>query len=196
MFEFFSGKKNLRKEKNPKINETLEDQMNINGRRTDVSTDDFVEELNEISINRRDMGEAGPVMEETSWEEALRDEELPEKLTELKTKYEILLEAINNKQIDVNELRYSRSSTEKSAKNLELNPSQLVGVGELVKTAEERILRLSKMIRSGEGELFSLNKELEDLSRMIKSIEVLANDPEKTEGKKVGDSQGYNYTQN
>ncbi len=199
MFEKFVPK-NIKEEINPKIKDTISDQLEIGKRKTDLSIEDFSGEINK-AIKKREVIEdkEGPVEDGYSWEELKREEQLDEKLHELRIKFAALKEEIKERQVILNELRYTKSGISSAVRNLNLKDMSSrerdVFVVETMRNAEDRLERINSKIISNEMEIAPLYKELGQIQEMINSIAILMDDPEKNTEKTVGE-QKYDFTQN
>lgn len=196
MFEKFVPK-NIKEEVNPKIKDTISDQLEIGKGKTDQSIEDFSGEINK-AIKKREVLEdkEGPVEDGYSWEELKREERLDERLHELRIKFAALKEEIKERQIILNELRYSKSGTDSAIQNLKSNNAQSNSyVLEKIEGGEKRLERIKQKILTNEIEMVPLHQELGQMEEMINSITILMNDPEKNTGKTVGE-QKYDFTQN
>lgn len=192
--------KNIKEEQNPKMVETINDQINFGGGLTDVSIEDHTDELNEIAENRKLFNkEGGSVSMEESWEEEKRDSKLVEKLNELRVKYAKLKEEIKERQIILNELRYSKSGAERAVKNLNYRDMtskerNIIAV-DMMRGAEDRIERLTNKINKGEIEMVTLHQELGQIDEEMSMIAGLIPSQISDEDKTVG-NQRYKFEQN
>jgi hypothetical protein len=150
MFEKLEPKRKSFHEVDNKIEKTLKKQQDISivG---DISAENYTEDLNQAVIQRKIIGREEKVVDEDSWEEERRDEQLSEKMENLRLKFVKLREEIKERQIIINELRQTKYGAEKSAKNLnwkELTSKERNSVTtEMMRTAEDRIERLSNKIQ-------------------------------------------------
>ncbi|MDQ5901620.1 MAG: hypothetical protein QG580_335 [Patescibacteria group bacterium] len=177
---------------------TLEDQENISIK-GDVSSEDYIDELNNQIQTRKIIGKEGKILNEQSWEEIIRDEELVEKINNLRIKYAKLKEEIKERQIILNELRYSKSGAEQSAKNL--NWKELVSkegnsvVKTMMRNVEDRIERLRKNIETQEIEMIQLHQQLGEIDNIMEMLTGLIRKEIPGEEKTVG-NQTYDFNQN
>lgn len=198
MFEKLEPKRKSFSESDSKIKKTIEDQesFSIKG---DVSSEDYIDELNNQIQTRKIIGKEEKILNEQSWEEVIRDEELIEKINNLRVKYAKLKEEIKERQIILNELRYSKSGAERAAKNL--NWKELVSkegnsvVKTMMRNAEDRIERLRKNIETQEIEMMQLHQELGEIDNMMEMLTGLIRKEIPGEEKTVG-NQTYDFNQN
>lgn len=179
----------INEEKDPKIKDTMDDQFTIGGR-TDVSIEDFTDELNKKVHERKVIGdENGVAANEESWEEESQGYVLENNLNDLRIKYAKLREGIKERQTIINELRYSKNLTEKAVQNLNIKEMSLkernFNVTEIMRNTEDRVERLSNKIRNHEEKLIPLYQELGELESIITSVAKLINSPDEKDT--VGD---------
>ncbi len=165
----------------------------------DISSNDFVGGLNQEIKTREIIDRDGAVANDGSWEEEKRDNELTERINSLRIEYGKLKEEIKERQIILNELRYSKSGAEKSVKNL--NAKDLVSKDrdmitvEIMRGAEDRVERLRKNLEKGEIEIVPLYKELGEIEETLNLLTNLIKKEIPDEEKTVGNER-YNFEQN
>lgn len=164
-------------EKDPKIKDTVDDQFIVGGR-TDVSIEDFTDELNQKEQQRRVIGkENTPTENEESWEEQQRDLELNNSLSDLMFKYTQLKERIEQKEESIEMTTSKKENTNISV--LKLNTRDMSSrersstLVDIMRNAEDRIERINNKLKIEHQEILPLKKELEGLDSMIQSISIL-----------------------
>lgn len=198
MFEkFFPKSKKITKEKNPKIEDTIADQLEVG--KTDLSVEDFHDRLNKSIETRKILGGEEPVTDTYSREEIERDNQLGERLHQLRIGFAGLKEEIKERQTILNELRYSKSGIDTAVRNLnfkDMNSKERnIFVVETMRNAEDRLERINHKIKSNEIEIVPLYQELGHIEEMIKSLAILMNNSEQLPDKTIA-KQGYDFNQN
>lgn len=181
-----------------KTEEILEKQrdLKISG---DINSNDFVTDLNQEIKTREIIGKDGPVAKDGSWEEEKRDDELIERINKLRIDYGKLKEEIKERQIILNELRYSKNGAERSVKSLNFKgivskERDMITV-EMMRGAEDRVERLRKKLEKGEIEIAPLYQELGEIEETLDLLTGLMKKEIPDEEKTIG-NQGYDFNQN
>lgn len=165
----------------------------------DIKSNDFVTGLNQEIKTREIIGKDGTVANNGSWEEEKRDDELIERINKLRIDYGKLKEEIKERQIILNELRYSKNGAERSVKSLNFKgivskERDMITV-EMMRGAEDRVERLRKKLEKGEIEIAPLYQELGEIEETLDLLTGLMKKEIPDEEKTIG-NQGYDFNQN
>lgn len=158
-------------EPSEKINKAIEDQMDIGGGKTDDSIENYRDELNNKLVTRKIIGNEnkGPIVSEDSWEADTQPKELLERFNALRLRYNDIKDEIKEKSKNVGTLRESKEGAERASKNLTFK--EIVGesadVTDFMRNAEDRVERLTRRVRQEEGDIFSLQRELEEVENIL-----------------------------